>query len=377
VNGDPETSYSVTGGGLLRRFEAALSRRLRRHPATGVVEGRGGWFYLAVAYAVLAYGSGILWALGVRVLHGRFPENLAMPDLHARALIIVPLLLAAEPIVEKRAVAAGRYLREARIIADEKVDDFKAAIARVARVRDSVAMEVVFLVCCLASAVDKGFSFGTAFSPGAVVSVGLFRFLLVRWLWRWTLWGAFMLEVARLRPVVTASHPDRMGGLGFLMEPSRAFSVVIAAGAASISATWLSTPHVTPSDLLAHQAPAALYAVLAVTLALAPMQVLTPVIYRLRQRGLRAYSALAARHGQAFERRWLTTPGEQALGSPDMSSLADLGTGVDVVRRMSLFIWSKLLVIELVAAALLPMVPVALKAIGFRELLKRVMNALM
>ena len=56
------------------------------------------------------------------------------------------------------------------------------------------------------------------------VSLPLFQFLLIRWYFRLFIWTRFLWQVSRLDLRLVPTHPDRVGGLGFLptrCTPSR------------------------------------------------------------------------------------------------------------------------------------------------------------
>jgi hypothetical protein len=55
------------------------------------------------------------------------------------------------------------------------------------------------------------------------VSVPLFQFLLIRWYFRLFIWARFLWQVARLDLSLVPTHPDRVGGLGFLANTVYAF----------------------------------------------------------------------------------------------------------------------------------------------------------
>lgn len=57
----------------------------------------------------------------------------------------------------------------------------------------------------------------------AYVSLPLYQFLLLRWLFRILVWPRFLWQVSRLNLHLVPTHPDRAGGLGFLAQSAAAF----------------------------------------------------------------------------------------------------------------------------------------------------------
>src|SRR6185369_594263 len=67
------------------------------------------------------------------------------------------------------------------------------------------------------------------------VSLPLFQFLLMRWYFRLFIWGRFLWQVARLDLSLIPTHPDRVGGLGFLANPVYAFMPLAVAHGAMLA----------------------------------------------------------------------------------------------------------------------------------------------
>src|SRR6478736_1025990 len=63
----------------------------------------------------------------------------------------------------------------------------------------------------------------------AYVSLPLFQFLLLRWYYRLLIWAAFLWHISRIPLQLVPTHPDRVGGLGFLSNIVYAFTPLAAA----------------------------------------------------------------------------------------------------------------------------------------------------
>jgi hypothetical protein len=109
-----------------------------------------------------------------------------------------------------------------------------------------------------------------------------------------------------------------------------------------------------------------------------PLTAFVQPLSRLKKQALLDYGALSGRHNRAFERRWLHSAekDEGLLGAPDISSLADLATGYEAVRRMSPLPLSKESLLPLAVAVLVPMLGVAATQLPIRDLLKFVSRLL-
>jgi hypothetical protein len=74
-------------------------------------------------------------------------------------------------------------------------------------------------------------------------------------------------------------------------------------------------------------------------------------------------------HDRAFDERWLKSRGSSLLGSADMGSLAHMSQVYEQVERMQLLPWDKQALIVLVAAALIPMIPLLGTVTALTEIL--------
>jgi hypothetical protein len=109
------------------------------------------------------------------------------------------------------------------------------------------------------------------------------------------------------------------------------------------------------------------------------MLVFAPQLTQARRTGNREYGTLAERYVREFDAKWLRggAPADEALvGSGDIQSLADLANSYVVVKTMRIAPITKEAVLQLVAATLAPIVPLALTMMSFEELLKQLLGIL-
>jgi hypothetical protein len=107
--------------------------------------------------------------------------------------------------------------------------------------------------------------------------------------------------------------------------------------------------------------------------------VFAPQLAQAKRTGNREYGALAARYVREFDAKWLrgrASTDEPLVGSADIQSLADLANSFEVVRTMQIAPITRDALLRLVAATLVPVVPLALTMMPFEELLKRLIGIL-
>jgi MFS-type transporter involved in bile tolerance (Atg22 family) len=114
--------------------------------------------------------------------------------------------------------------------------------------------------------------------------------------------------------------------------------------------------------------------------ALAVLTAFVPVLSALKKSGLRRYSVLVTRHNLAFEAKWIDgvqSHDEQPLGSPDVSSLADLAASYEMIKSIRPLPVTKETIMPLILAALIPFIGVALTQVPLKQILGEVKGLLL
>ena len=211
------------------------------------------------------------------------------------------------------------------------------------------------------------------------VAVPLYQFLVYRSLMRLLNWSGFLWAVSRLELQLVPTHPDRAGGLGFLGGAHRPLGLLGVSIGAVLSGRYCTEILHGGGSLSAIQAPVVVFVVIIVLVCLGPLVVFTPRLMAARRKGLVEYGALALRYTTDFDRKWLrggAPPGEELLGSGDIQSLADMGGSFERIEQMRPLPFSLKDASTLVAACLLPLVPVLATVMPMEEVLKTVMKVL-
>jgi hypothetical protein len=216
-----------------------------------------------------------------------------------------------------------------------------------------------------------------------LVALPLFWFLLGRWLWRFVTWGLLLRDIARCDLRLVATHPDRCGGLAFIGQYPQTYLLFVFSVSLVIAATVLKQVVYAGASLLSFK-----FALLGLILFLLvafvlPLLAFTPVLVKLKRQGLSCYGALVSRHHLAFETKWIRgegTPDEAVddpLGSPDMSSLADLSASYQIIESMRPVPVTRQSIVPLVFVALLPFVAVAATQAPFKQILGSIKGLLL
>ena len=320
-------------------------------------------------------------------------------DVHVRFLVALPLLIVAELVVHERMRFVVRQFLERNLIPESALPRFDNAIASAFRLRNSVLAEVLLIALvyivgvlliwrqyvALAAATwyatpsAEGSKLSLAGMWYGYVSLPIFQFLLVRWYYRMFIWTRFLWQVSRIDLSLIPTHPDRVGGLGFLANTVFAFMPLAVAHGALLAGLIANRIFYVGAELPEFKVEIAVLAVFLLCLVLGPLLVFAPQLAQAKRTGNREYGTLAERYVREFDTKWLRRGApvdEPLVGSADIQSLADLANSFEVVRTMQIAPITRDALIRLVAATLAPVVPLALTMMPFEELLKKLFGIL-
>ena len=330
--------------------------------------------------------------------------NVAVPflldvDVHIRFLVALPLLIVAELVVHQRMRFVVRQFLERNLIPKTALPRFEAAIASALRLRNSVLAEVlliafVYVVGVLiiwrhymaltastwyAAPAVEGSKLSFAGMWYGYLSLPLFQFVLLRWYFRLFIWTRFLWQVSRIELSLVPTHPDRVGGLGFLANTVYAFTPLAVAHGALLAGLIANRIFYLGAALPEFKIEIAVLVVFLMCVVLGPLLVFAPQLAQAKRTGNREYGTLAERYVREFDTKWLRggVPGDEPLvGSGDIQSLADLANSFEVVRTMRIAPVTKEAILQLAAATLAPVVPLALTMMSLEELLKTLFGIL-
>ena len=319
-------------------------------------------------------------------------------EAHVRFLIALPMLVFAELVVHRRVSPLVRRFVERRIVVTEDLPGFNAAVNSALRARNSVAVELtlLFLVYTLGLWIWRsqialgaatwyalpdrtGFHFTWAGYWYAFVSIPVFQFILLRWYMRLVLWFRLLWRISRLNLHLTAAHPDRAGGIGFLGKSSYAFGPILFAQGALLAGLIANRVLYEGRSLTSFKMEAAGLIGAFVLFILGPLVMFTPQLDRTRRKGSAEYGLLANRYVFGFEEKWIRGGAPEMgelLGTGDIQSLADLGNSYAMVREMRIVPFGIQDMARLAAATAAPLLPLTLTIFSLEELVSRLIKIL-
>jgi hypothetical protein len=317
---------------------------------------------------------------------------------YARFLLAIPLLIQVEAFIDRRLQWGVTQFRTSDLLDTPRGrSEFETAVERLERERDAWLPEIVLVVAAFTFAWFNNRSIPTPVSswwmitPGdastitwagrwlGLVSMPLFTFLILRWLWRMLIWSRFLHRVSRVDLRLVPTHPDGAGGLSFLgavQATLGAFLIPISASVAARGVQWVQLGDGTLESL---RNALILFVAIALAIVLAPLQVFVGKLVVAKRNGLLDYARLATDYTRAFDRKWVRDPrpaDEPLLGTADIQSLADLGNSYAFIRNMRITPLHRQHALALLLTATIPMLPFLLAIIPMEEMLKQVAQLL-
>jgi hypothetical protein len=340
---------------------------------------------------VLSALNGAAWGGAVRL------PLLEDVEAYARFLVAMPLLIIAELVVHIRMRPVIQEFLERDLVPDNASHKFEAAIASALCLRNSVRMEVLLIAIVYAldvlvvwrgQVVVEAGSWHGVVADGVLrisaagwwfrcVSLPLLQFLLLRWYYRLFIWSRLLWQISRIDLHLVPTHPDRSAGLGFLTLISYALTPLLLAQGALMSGVIADRIFFAGAKLPQFKLEIIVLLVVSLLIVVGPLLVFAPRLANLKRTALREYGAFAQRYTRQFDEKWIrggATPEEPLLGSADIQSLADLSNGFEIVKQMKSIPFTPRALVQLVIAAIVPILPLVLTMIPAEELLQRLLK---
>ena len=369
-------------------------RRLHLAPDDGLGAGRR-----ALALALLTWLPIAAWALATGRLGGSGGADDAGESLlrhygvHVRCLLVIPLLVLAEPMLHRAARAIGARLAASAATPEARAA-FDGAGHAVMRLRDATLPWVLLLGAAIAWsladdprlhgdamawAVDAGGSLGFGGWWFAYVVRPVFLALLLAWLWRIVLLSLWMRRVGRIDLSLVPTHPDRAGGVAIIEKLPGAFALVTIALSATLASRWAHEILHHGASLAAYRHAVIVFAVIWALLLLLPLLAFAPALARARKKAVWAYSALVGRQGELVHRRWIEgreVTAEPILEAPEIGPVADAAAMYEAVVKMRRLPIGKVSLIGILLPMALPLLAVAALQVPLKDLLLKLAKAL-
>ncbi len=386
----PGDGLSLVRDDLLFRIQ----RRLGLIPADGL-----GLVRRAVFWSLFTWAPIALWAwLAGRAVGATGNEPLlAHFGVHVRFLVAVPLLILAEGLLHSLTTLLLPQFVRSGLVPEAALPRFREALSGIARLRNATLPWIAIVALALAMATipeianraheldwaeeTGGASPHLGFGGWWLLYVGrpIYLVLVLGWLWRVVLLALLFARIAGLGLSIVPTHPDRLGGLGFVERIPVAFAPVVLAIGAVLAARWTHDVVYHAADPLSLRVEMAAFVVVVVAIFAAPSLALSGCLRRAKKRALLEYGALVAEHGRLVRDRWIEgkpLADDALLRAPEIGPVADTQAVYDAVKRMRTVPLGKGSIAPLVLAAAAPMIAVLATRVPVKSLLLGILKAL-
>ncbi len=313
---------------------------------------------------------------------------------HVRFLLVVPTLVLSEVLVHRRLKPIIQQFHVRGLVRPDDVPRLERAFERAWRWRNAMTPEIIMAAVVLTLAVafnhhryqtliaaDTWYATSAGIKPAGVwlvfVSLPLLQFLLLRWYYRLLIWGVLITRISRLDLDLEVTHPDKLGGLGFLSDTLLAFMPLAFAHGALLAGTMANRIFYAGATLDQFKFEVLGAGLILLVIFVGPLFVFMPVLLRVKRDGLLAYGVLGQAHSRQFRDKWLrggADPDELLIGNPDISSLADMGGSISAAQDMRLVPIRIGVIAAFSVAFLAPMLPLVLTAMSPEALLDRIVS---
>lgn len=366
--GSVANRFSLMGPGpfykLLRRFGVYQ----HNHTTNRILL----WFALTwLPLAILGCVQGVAWGKRVKIpLFWDFA-------VYGRFFVALPLLVLAEDVINRFVHRAAVIFDSSGIIKQENLSLYRSTLAQVVRLRDSKYIALALLVFALIpfflmlpgnewtsnqlSTWHGSRVVGLSLAGWwfVVVSSPALRFLMLRWLWRYALWVHLLRQISRLDLVLLPAHPDRLGGLGFLLFAQRQFGLLATALGTVVAGHFANEVIYLGEPLRAIKAPAGVYVFASILVIILPLTLFTLRLFEARYDVLVRNNQVARIVTRTFDAKWAQNIGDPTgamIGSQDPSSLIDYISSYDVLRQTRVFPVNRNAVLYIAGLAAAPFV---------------------
>jgi hypothetical protein len=388
---DPSLSLSLVDDVALR-----LQRQVGLAPTRGL-----GVLRRAVFFALLTWLPLVAWAVYAgRILPGAVDEPLLVHfGVHVRFLLAVPALILGEAMAHRVSLRLIPYFLTSGVVPPAQRGAFVRVLGGVARLRDRTLPWVLIAVLVVAWTIlqpvaggpeagheakwaSSGDGGGLGFGGWWLMYVSrpIFGALLAAWLWRLALLFVLLRRIARLDLSIVPTHPDGAGGLGFVKDMPKAFSLLAFATSAVVASRLAHDVIYHGVTLQSLKVVLGGFVALVVAACVAPLLALAGPLAAAKRRALLDYGALVGEHGRRVRQRWILgeSPADDALlSAPEIGPVADTVSLYDAVRRMQVVPFGKSTLIGIAVPTLVPIIVLLSTQVPIKEVLKKIVGALL
>jgi hypothetical protein len=382
--------FLLSNGGLLHKamIKIGLGAQLRK---------------LAVcAFCITWLPLFILSAIEGTLYTGTALSFLQDIGMQARLLIALPMLILIKGTIDKRVNTVLKYFTETLVNEEDRKVVVPRILDRSRRLTDSGIAEILIMALVViattsflragvyASLENGATSWMTAVKNGTtvlskagywavIVSIPVFQFFLLRWLWRYFVWIIILYRFSRTRLDLLPTHADKSGGLGILMLAQKGFNKVFVIGSIVLSGQFIVRINNYPDYFIMVRNEVIVYVIIVIAFIVFPFVFFSENLQRVKNNGLKKLSELGYILSNKFEREWTQDSAIEKRvedNKVDPSMLYDYGGLYDQMKKIRSFPVTVSDITTLAMPLILPFIPILFIRFSVGELLQKILGML-
>ena len=385
-----EKDILFSDSGLISRLEKKLNLDMHRWGLVLIV--------LCIAWLPLVI---------ITAIDGTLVGGIGLPFLkdfaiQGRLLIGIPMLILIKTVVYGRIPEVLKYVSEVLIFPEDRERFMSGAMRKAKKSTDSRLSEIIFLLGVVGFALspaDITSLFITNNETGSwlvsveegkqvmsharnwtqYISIPIFQFLLLRWIWRYIVWITLLFRISNMNLNLKPTHPDGSGGVGIIFLAQRNFHLFFVVCGMVISSVMI--------NLFIHKAATFEtlkleilgYIILAVFLILFPMLFFTRKLVKTKYKGQLELSKAGTHLSKKYEEEWINPMGAEkrlAEGTVDPSIQVDYSGVYEMLQGLRIIPIHFSDIIIMVISLFIPFIPIFFIQFSIVELLQKIMNLL-
>lgn len=337
----------------------------------------------------------------ITAFEGTIDSGVSVPflkdvSIHVRLLVVLPVLLTIKEIINSKSIDLERYFSNTLMNDAEKQVVLNKELKRVKRLINSGVPEIIFLLIIIALTISplKGglLSESTSwrFERGdttlsfagkwvVFISIPIFQFLILRWLWRYIIWALFLFRLARTPLNLQPTHPDQVAGLGIVADVHKYFGLIFLAINIIASGEMVTRILENPNSFQAIRGEAIANVAICVVLLFLPLFFFIIKLIMTRHYALMDLGNLGTTLSGKFEEEWLRNiPIEKKVleGKVSTNTLQDYSSIYRSTEKMRSVPFRLSDVVMVILILFIPYIPILLIHFSIIELLQKLFGLL-
>lgn len=328
-----------------------------------------------------------------------FLKDIAM---QGRMLIGIPLLILIKKVIYSKIPDVLQYVSELLIYPEDRERFMSGPMHKARRSTDSTMSEIIFLLAVIGIAIipaevtaifitdkesgswlisveDGRPAMSLARKWTQYISIPIFQFLLIRWIWRYLVWIVLLFRISNMNLNLKPTHPDGSGGLSIIFLAQRYYHLFFVVCGMVISSVLINQLLLKTATFDTFKLEILGYILFAVFLNLFPMLFFTRKLIKTKFEGQLELSRAGINLSKKYEEEWVKTMGTEkrvADDTVDPSMQVDYSGVYILLQDLRIIPIRFNDIIIMIVTLFIPFIPIFFIQYSIVELLQKIMGLL-